>query len=137
VADLVDPVVELRRADDAALHRDVGERREPRDLADAVLLLVAVAVLRLDDGHLDGAALLEAGVRPLGHAVAQVDEEVELPVRAIPEHGHLTLPWSRRSSARRGRRSSARVPRWRSRRSSRQTLGRTSRWAKPARGATR
>src|SRR5664279_5070148 len=53
VPDLVEPQVEVERADDPALERDVAHPLETRELARVVLLLVAVPVL--DDVHAHGA----------------------------------------------------------------------------------
>src|SRR3989442_8483085 len=91
VPDLVQPVVEVERPDHAALQRHVGRLVEPRDLADGVLLLVAVAVLGDGDLHPDVRALLEARARAVGGAVAEVDEEVELRVGAVALDCHRFL----------------------------------------------
>ena len=110
---------------------------ETGQLARLVLLLVAVAVLDDVHAHADGAALLEAGLGPVGVAGPEVDEEVELGVGAVAKHGHVSLPesWGR-GRARRGRRRSPRAPRRRCRCSSHRTPGPTSGAAMPAPVAT-
>jgi hypothetical protein len=70
----------------------IGGLVEAGDLADAVLLLVAVAVLGGRHLHADAANLLEAGVGAIGLAVAEVHEEVELDVRAIAHDCHGKAP---------------------------------------------
>jgi hypothetical protein len=91
VADLVEPLVEVERADDAALQRHVVHAREAGQLADVVLLLVAVPVLDHVDAQADLAALPEPGSRPVRDAGAEVDEKVELRVWTLTEDGHLRL----------------------------------------------
>jgi hypothetical protein len=91
IADLVEPPVEVDRADDPALERDVGDLLQAGELADRVLLVVAVAILGDRDLELDRRALAEPGLDPLGVARPEVDDEVELVVRAVSETGHRAL----------------------------------------------
>ncbi len=89
VADFVEPLVEIQPADHAALQRHVGGFVEARDFSDAVLLFVAVAIFGDGDFHADVADFLEARLRAVGVAIAEIDEEVELHVGsfALDCHG--------------------------------------------------
>ena len=108
VPDVVEPLVEVERADDPAPERDVGVPGQAGELPDLIRPVIAVAILDDVDGHADLAALLEPGLRPVRRAGAEVDEEVELSVGKVAKNGHLTLlGFACRIPARRGRRELA------------------------------
>jgi hypothetical protein len=59
ISNLVERLVQIQRADNAALHRHVRCLVEPRDLDNVVLLRVAVAVKVLAGSRVGGAPLEE------------------------------------------------------------------------------
>src|SRR6266702_605135 len=76
VSNLIQPIVKGRRADNAALKRDIRGLVQAGDFADAVLHVVAVAVFGNSDFHADVAALLEPGIGT--RTDTEIDQEIEL-----------------------------------------------------------
>lgn len=92
VPDLVEPLIERQGSDDAALQRHVGHALKPGQLDWIVLLGVAGPVFDHVDLHADGADFLKAGMRTLGRAVTEVDQEIERGVWTVPQDSHRRLP---------------------------------------------
>src|SRR5262245_66149817 len=92
IANVVEPLIQVQRPDNATLHRHVRGLVEPGDLDDAVLLRVAVAVLGHCDLHPETAHLLEAGGWTVGLAIPEIDEKLELGIRAVAKCSHVRSP---------------------------------------------
>ena len=83
VSNVVEPLIKVQRTDDTAFQRDVSGFVKARDFADAVFFFVATPVFGHVDFHPDVAAFLEAGLRAVGVAIAEIDEEVELHIGSV------------------------------------------------------
>ena len=89
VADFVDPLVEIRGADDAAFERNVGDFKHPVDLARGVDLLVAVAILGGGLLPAEATDFLEAGFDVvLAGAALEIHQVVKLAVGSISFRSH-------------------------------------------------
>ena len=83
IANLVEPLIKVERADYAPLERDIRCLVHAGDLSHAVFLFVAIAVFSHRYVHAKTAAFLEAGFGTLGVTDAQIDQEVELHIGPI------------------------------------------------------
>ena len=64
---------------------------KPGSLRVLFSLSLPFRVLDHIDAHRDPAALLKACLRSVGLARADIDKEIELSVRAVAKHGHVSL----------------------------------------------
>jgi hypothetical protein len=86
VSNVIKPPVEIRGANDTALERHVGVFVQPRNFSNSLCPFVAVAILGRGEFHTDVTALLEAGMRPVLVANAEIHQKVELCVGTFACH---------------------------------------------------